>query len=99
LAHNATIVTLRLSAGEARRVAAVQELTGLDRAVLLRKFIEDGLRRRVLASYREGSITAQVAAEILDMPLREFLDLLEKDEIPVNWDGDLIQEYMTKHYG
>jgi predicted HTH domain antitoxin len=71
----------------------------LDKATLLRDFIEDGLRKRVLASYREGSITAQVAAEILDMPLREFLNLLEKDEIPVNWDGDQIQEYMTKHYG
>ena len=99
MTHKATTVTLRLSAREARRVAAVQELTGLDRAPLLRKFIVDGLRKRVLASYREGSITAQVAAEILDMSLREFLNLLEKDGIPVNWDSDVIQEYMTKHYG
>jgi predicted HTH domain antitoxin len=98
MAQKTTIVTLRLSAREARRVAAVQELTGLDKATLLRDFIEDGLRKLVLTSYRGGSITAQAAAEILDMPLREFLSLLEKDGIPVNWDSDLIHEYMAKHY-
>ena len=99
MAQKTSIVTLRLSAREARRVEAVQGLTRLDKATLLQDFIEDGLRKRVFAFYREGSITAQAAAEILDVPLREFLTLLEKDETPVNWDSDLIQEYMAKHYG
>jgi predicted HTH domain antitoxin len=99
MAQKTTIVTLRLSAREAKRVAAVQELTRLDKATLLRDFIEDGLRNRVLASYRDGAITAQVASNILDLSLREFLALLEKNRIPVNWDTDQIREYMTKHYG
>jgi len=99
MAQKTTILTLRLSAKEARRVAAVQELTGLDKATLLRDFIEDGLRKRVLDLYREGSITAQRGAESLGVPLREFLDLLEKNGIEVNWDSDLVREYMAKHYG
>ena len=99
MAQKTTIVTLRLSVSEARRVAAVQEMTGLDKATLLRDFIEDGLRKRVLASYGEGRLTAQRAAETLDMSLREFLDLLEKDGTPVNWDSNLIHEYMMEHYG
>jgi hypothetical protein len=99
MAQKTTIVTLRLSAREAKRVAAVQELTGLDKATLLRDFIDDGLRKRVSASFSDGSLTAQGAAGILDISLREFLSLLEKDGIPVNWDSDLVREYMAKHYG
>jgi len=99
MAQKTTIVTLRLSPKEAKRVAAVQELTGLDKATLLRDFIEDGSRKRVLASYMEGLITSQRGAEILSVSLREFLDLLEKDGIPVNWDSDLIHEYVVQHYG
>jgi predicted HTH domain antitoxin len=52
-----------------------------------------------LESYRTGGITAQGAAEVLDMSLREFLSLLEKQGVPVNWDSNLVREYMTKHYG
>jgi hypothetical protein len=99
MAQKTTIVTLRLSAREARRVAAVQGLTGLDKATLLRDFIEDGLSKRVLSAYRDGAITAQRAAEVLDVSLREFLNLLEKNGMPVNWDDDILHEYMAEHYG
>jgi len=80
-------------------VSAVQELTRLDKATLLRDFIEDGLRRRVLGSYREGQITVQRAADILDISLREFLSLLEKNRLVINWDSAVIRDYMTKQYG
>jgi len=65
----------------------------------LRDFIEDGMRRRVMESYRESQITAQRAADVLDISLREFLSLLEKSGVAVSWDSDLIRDYMTKHYG
>jgi hypothetical protein len=99
MAQKTTIVTLRLSAREARRVAAVQQLTRLDKATLLRDFIEDGLTKRVLESYTDGVVTAQKAADILDMSLREFLHLLEKQGVPVNWDSDVVRAYMREHYG
>ena len=99
MAQKTTIVTLRLSPREARRVSAVQELTRLDKTTLLRDFIEDGLRRRVLGSYREGQITVQRAADILDISLREFLSLLEKNRLVINWDSAVIRDYMTKQYG
>ena len=99
MAQKTEIVTLRLSPREARRVSAVQALTHLDKATLLRDFIEDGMRRRVLESYGEGQITAQRAADVLDISLREFLSLLEKNGLPVNWDSDLIHSYTTKQYG
>ena len=99
MAQKTTIITLRLSPREARRVSAVQSLTDLDRTTLLRDFIDDGLRKRVLESYREGKITVQRAAEILDISLREFLGLLEKNGLPINWDSDSVHNYMVNHYG
>lgn len=99
MAQKTTIVTLRLSPSEAKRVRAVQELTRLDKATLLRDFIEDGLRKRVLASYMAGEITAQRAADILGLSLRELLDLLEKNRLPIHWDNDAIRNYMNAHYG
>jgi hypothetical protein len=99
MAQKTTIVTLRLSPREARRVSAVQALTDLDRTTLLRDFIDDGLRKRVLESYREGKITVQRAADILGISLREFLGLLEKNGLPINWDSDSVHDYMTSQYG
>ena len=99
MAQKTTIITLRLSPREARRVSAVQTLTDLDRTTLLRDFIDDGLRKRVLESYREGKITVQRAADILDISLREFLGLLEKNGLPINWDSDSVHDYMVSHYG
>ena len=99
MAQKTIIVTLRLSPGEARRVSAVQALTDLDRTTLLRDFIDDGLRKRVLESYREGKITVQRAADILGISLREFLGLLEKNGLPINWDSDSVHDYMTSQYG
>ena len=99
MAQKTTIITLRLSPREARRVSAVQALTDLDRTTLLRDFIDDGLRKRVLESYREGKITVQRAAGILGISLREFLGLLEKNGLPINWDSDSVHDYMTSQYG
>jgi predicted HTH domain antitoxin len=99
MAQKTTIVTLRLSPREARRVSAVQALMDLDRTTLLRDFIDDGLRKRVLEFYREGKITVQRAADILGISLREFLGLLEKNGLPINWDSDSVHDYMTSQYG
>ena len=99
MAQKTSILTLRLSKRDARRISAVQELSEVDKATLLREFIEDGLRKRVLKMYVEGKLTAQRAAEILDIPLREFFGLLEKNGIEVIWDADIIRDYMKKHYG
>lgn len=99
MVQKTTIVTLRLSPREVRRVSAVQALTDLDRTTLLRDFIDDGLRKRVLESYREGKISVQKAADILDISLRELLGLLEKNGLPVSWDNVSVRDYMARNYG
>ena len=99
MAQKTSVLTLQLSSRDAKRIRSVQEISEVDKATLLREFIEDGLRNRVLKTYTEGKLTAQKAAEVLDMPLREFLDLLEKNDIEINWDSGVIRDYVKKHSG
>jgi predicted HTH domain antitoxin len=76
-----SIITLRLSKRNLNRVEAVQKLEKVDRSTLLKEFIEDGLRERVLQLYKKGKLTQRRAAELLGITLREFLELLEAQEI------------------
>ncbi len=99
MAQKTAIVTLRLSSKDARRISTVQSLTDLDRASLLREFIEDGLRERVIQAFHKGKITSQRASEILEIPLRTFLSLLEERGVEINWDNAEVRSYMRKNYG
>ncbi len=94
-----SIVTLRLSKRSLHRVKAIQELEKVDRSTLMKEFIEDGLRQRVLRFYKKGKLTQRCAAELLGITLREFLELLEAEGIPVNWDSDSLKRYMQEKYG
>jgi predicted HTH domain antitoxin len=94
-----SVVTVRLSKRSLSRVQAVQKLENVDRTTLFKEFIEDGLRKRVLTYYKKGKLTQRRAAELLGITLREFLDLLETEGIPLNWDTDSIQQYMHEKYG
>ena len=94
-----SVVTVRLSKRNLRRVEAVQALEKVDRTTLFKEFIEDGLRERVLRFYKKGKLTQRCAAELLGITLREFLELLEGEGIPVNWDSSSVKRYMKEKYG
>ncbi len=94
-----SIVTVRLSKRNLSRIEAVQKLEKVDRSTLFKEFIEDGLRQRVLRFYKKGKLTQRCAAELLGVTLREFLELLEEEGIPINWDSDSIKQYMKEKYG
>lgn len=93
------VVTMRLSPQDLKRIEAVQVLENVDRTTLLREFIEDGLRQRVLRIYQEEKITATRAAEILGMSLRRFFEMLERAGIPVNWNSAVVRDYLRAKYG
>jgi len=99
MVERSPIVTVRLSGSDLRRMEAVRLLENVDRSTLIKEFIEDGLRRRVVRLYQAGKVTAGRAAEILDVPLREFLEILEKEGVPVNWDQKSVKEYLKARYG
>ncbi|MEM2999803.1 MAG: UPF0175 family protein [Candidatus Bathyarchaeia archaeon] len=93
------IVTIRLSKRNLHKVEAVQALENVDRSTLLKEFIENGLRERIVKLYAQGKISAGRAAEILGIPLREFLELLQQKGTPINWNTESIKEYLKQKYG
>jgi predicted HTH domain antitoxin len=82
-----------------RRVEAVRALENVDRSTLFKEFIEDGLRDRVVRLYEKGKLSAGRGAEILGISLREFLELLERECVAVNWDSEGVKEYLKAKYG
>ena len=97
--EKSSVVTIRLSKRNLQRVEAVRALEEIDRSTLFKKFIEDGLRDRVLLLYKKGKLSGGRAAEILGISLREFLELLERECIPINWDSEGVKQYLKQKYG
>jgi predicted HTH domain antitoxin len=94
-----SVVTIRLSKRNLSRVEAVQTLEKVDRSTLLKEFIEEGLRDRIVKLYADGMISAGRGAELLNVSLREFLELLESKHIAANWDSESVKEYLKTKYG
>jgi predicted HTH domain antitoxin len=99
MSEKSSVVTVRLSRQDLRRLEAVRALEKVDRSTLFKEFIEDGLRQRVIRLYSEGKLSAGRAAEILVVPLREFLELLERERVAVNWDSESVRKYLRATYG
>jgi predicted HTH domain antitoxin len=99
MTEKSTVVTVRLSKHDLERVEAVRVLEDVDRSTLIKEFIEDGLQRRVVHLYQRGKLTARRSAELLGIRLREFLELLEREGVPVNWDSESVREYLKAKYG
>jgi len=97
--EKSAVVTIRLSKRDLERIEALRVLEDVDRSTLIKEFIEDGLRRRVVDNYKRGKLTAGRAAEILELSLREFLEILEREGVPVNWDSESVKEYLKARYG
>lgn len=93
------VITMRLSRRDLEKIEAVRDLENVDRTTLLKDFIEDGLRRRVIQIYKNGKLTASRASEILRIPLRAFLEMLEREGVAVNWNSETVKEYLKKEYG
>jgi predicted HTH domain antitoxin len=96
--QKSVVVTVRLSRRDLERIEAVRTLETVERSALLKEFIEDRLSRRVVGFYQDGKLTSGRAAEILGVTLREFLEVLEKAGVPVNWDSDGARSFSKIQY-
>ena len=99
MTEKSAVITVRLSKRSLERIEALRRIEDVDRSTLIKEFIEDGLRRRVAELYRRGKLTAGRAAEILGISLRELLEILEMEGVPVNWNSESIREYVKAKYG
>jgi predicted HTH domain antitoxin len=99
MSEQSNIVTLRLSKRALQRLEDIRTIEKTDRSTLVKEFIEDGLRKRTVRLYNAGKLSAGRAAEILDISLREFFELLEQECVSVNWDSANVKDYMKTKYG
>ncbi|MBS7251916.1 MAG: UPF0175 family protein [Candidatus Freyarchaeota archaeon] len=98
MTEKSIVITMRLSRRDLEKIEAVRDLENVDRTTLLKDFIEDGLRRRVIQIYKNGKLTASRASEILKIPLREFLEMLESEGVAVNWNSETVKGYLREKY-
>ena len=99
MSEKSAVITVRLSRRDLERVEAVRALENVDRSTLIKEFVENGLRLRIISLYQTGRLTAGRASEILGISLREFLEMLERGGIPVEWDSESVKEYLKTRYG
>jgi len=80
-------ITARLPPEILREVERLAEKEKVDRSELIRRLLDSALRQKkieeALKNYREGRVTLWKAAEIADMSLREMMDLVKAEKIPV----------------
>ena len=70
------VMSLRLSDHEKKMLEEVAKEAGKDLSAAARELIEYGRKFRVLQLYKEGKISLGKAADDLELPLTEFMDLL-----------------------
>ncbi|MEX2703965.1 MAG: UPF0175 family protein [Candidatus Freyrarchaeum guaymaensis] len=99
MAKKNVVISMRISKRDLERIEAVRTLENVDRTTLLKDFIEEGVRRKIIKAYKDGKLTSSKAAELLGIPLREFLETLEEEGIPINWNSETVREYLKAKYG
>lgn len=80
------VMSLRLSEDEKKLLEEVAAEEGKDLSATARELIEYGRKYRVLQMYKDGRISLGKAADELELPLTEFMDLLHEFGIPANID-------------
>ncbi len=80
------VMSLRLTEHEKEILKKISEEEGNDLSSTARELIEYGRKYRVLHLYKEGKISLGKGAEELDLPLSEFIDLLNDFGITANVD-------------
>ncbi|MFW6038823.1 MAG: UPF0175 family protein, partial [Candidatus Saliniplasma sp.] len=69
---------------EMKVLKKIAEEEGKDLSTTARELIEYGRKYRAIHLYKEGKISLGKAAEELEIPLTEFMDLLHDFNIPAN---------------
>ena len=80
------VMSLRLTEHEKEILKKLSDEEGKDLSTTARELIEYGRKYRMLQLYKDGKISLGKAAQVLDMPLSDFIDLLNEFGITANID-------------
>ena len=96
-------VATRISESELREIEALAKEEKVDKATLLRRVIDLGLRQlrtqRTVELYRAGRVTMRKAARIAGVSLWEMIDVLDRERVPVQYSLKDLREDLEEAYG
>jgi predicted HTH domain antitoxin len=83
-------VTARVSADLYKKIERIQEEEQTDRSTAIKRLLERGVGdwqvETAVRRYREGTVSLGRAAEIADVSIWRFLDILEERGVEMNYD-------------
>lgn len=89
-------LTVRVDEATFRDIEEAARLEDVDRSTVTRVFLKIGIRetrkKRALEVYRDGKCTLWRAAQLADVPLREMMELVEENRIPLHVSPEDVDE-------
>ena len=89
-------LTVRVDEATFRDIEEAAELENVDRSTVARAFLKIGIKearnRRALEMYREGKCTLWKAAQLADVPLREMMEMVEENKVPLHISPEDVDE-------
>lgn len=96
-----TVTTVRFDEELLKKADELAKIERVDRSTILRKAAELGLRELLLQHaldvYRRGLISVWKAAELADVPLWRFIDILKEREIGFKTSEDDLREMIEAY--
>ena len=80
-------LTVRIDEETYKEIEKTADIENLNKSTITRRLLETGIletkKKRALEMYRKGSCTLLKAAELSGLSLREMMNLIEKEHIPL----------------
>lgn len=96
-----TVTTVRFDEELLKRADELARIEHVDRSTILRKAVELGLRelllQHALGVYRQGRVSAWKAAELANIPLWRFIDILKEKGIGFKASEDDLREMIEAY--
>ena len=95
-------LTVRVEEETFRDIEALTKLEKCDKSTVTRKLLSMGLRemkkKHAISLYREGKCTLWKAAQTASVPLREMIETLKAEKIPVHISPEDVDEAWGKAF-
>ena len=77
-----SVMSVRLTNEDVKRLQAVAEQEHKERSAVVRELLREGLKYKMLLTYREGAVSLSQVSRTLGLSLSETIDLLASFGIP-----------------
>jgi predicted HTH domain antitoxin len=89
-------LSTRLTEDENREFEQLSALSGMDRAVLMKRMLREGMSRMkwelAVSAYAEDRASLSRAAEMAGVGIREFIARMPSERVVLNYDSDELED-------